>query len=80
LTEGSPDNEQLVIRLEISDSEADEIVIKQPMLGMSPYVLILPEYDSDEDRFTINISACDLGQEALANLFSDLADTLREQR
>lgn len=72
------DSEDFIIRLEISKSDGDEVVIKHPMLGMSPYALILPEWDEEQQTAIINVSACDLSREELADMLSSLGTTIRE--
>lgn len=68
----------VVFRFEVTDSESDEVVIKQPMLGFSPYLLILPELSEDGDQVIMNVSACDISLKEMAAMFEEMAEMIRE--
>ena len=58
-------------------SDTDEVTIRQPMLGMSPYILIQPEISDDGKSVIFQGIACDFEQDNLADVLEMIADAVR---
>lgn len=70
------DDFEVTVEFTFTQSDGDEVTIRQPMLGMSPYILVQPEFD--EHHVTFQGIACDFDKEELANVLRILADAVEE--
>lgn len=72
------DNENFEASVEFTftQSDTDEVTIRQPMLGMSPYILIQPEFD--ETSLVFKGIVCDFTPDELADVLEMLASAVRE--
>ena len=72
----APENFDASVEFTFTRSDTDEVTIRQPMLGMSPYILVQPEFD--ETHVTFKGIACDFNQSELADVLEMLASAVRE--
>jgi hypothetical protein len=80
VTDANDENVDMRMSVTFTSSQSDQVTIRQPMLGMSPYVLIMPEPDFENHVLDFNVIACDFDKDELAQLFEMFAEALRSGR
>lgn len=70
------ENFEASVEFTFTQSDTETVTIRQPMLGMSPYILIQPEWD--ENSVVFKGIACDFSQSELGDVLEMLAKAVRD--